>query len=89
MFSDNSKGSYQSITAAFLPQYRDYSFEELRLEDYVQMGGVQLAQHTEMKMEEPAEEPVSTTKAALWEEWKEVESGLTCHYEGDYQHLRS
>jgi hypothetical protein len=49
MFSDNSKGSYQSITAAFLPQYRDYSFEELRLEDYVQMGGVQFAQHTEMK----------------------------------------
>jgi hypothetical protein len=77
MFS-NSKGSYQSTTAAFLPQYRDYFFEELRLEDYVQMGRVQLAQNTETKMKEPAEEPVSKTKAALWEEWNEVESG---HYE--------
>jgi hypothetical protein len=68
---------YQSISASPHPQYRKFSFEELRLEDYIQMGRIQPMQNPAVKAE-PAEEPTPTANAMSLEYWTEVESG---HYE--------
>jgi hypothetical protein len=69
-----SKVSYQSISASPHPQYRLFSFEELRVEDYIQMGRFQPTQNSAMKTELVEESPLPTNTVLL-EEWKEVESG--------------
>jgi hypothetical protein len=60
------KDLYQSISASDLPQYRGFSFEELRLADYIWMGKLQPQQNAEPKATR-AKNTTSTTSTSFIE----------------------
>jgi len=57
---------YQSINASLNPGYQHFSFEELRLADYIQMGKLQPEQSADPKVTR-AENPTSTTRMSFQE----------------------